>query len=127
MEAALHYRKSNSEVLMVQICRSRKIHPRVGAIGAAIVLISICGCQPCMPPIMMNRAHTYPCVRIRGGVERSNDMETFLLRPLCRGCNIGTRGYDSREGRVLTNPAYHFKRIGLKARPLSQWHLISPC
>jgi transposase len=25
--------------------------------------------------------------------------------------------------RVLTNPAYHFKRIGLEARPLSQWLL----
>jgi len=23
--------------------------------------------------------------------------------------------------RVLTNPAYHFKRIGLEAGPLSQW------
>ena len=23
---------------------------------------------------------------------------------------------------VLTSPAYHFKRIGLEAGPLSQWH-----
>ena len=75
----------------------------------------------------MNRADTYPCVRIRRRIERSNDMETLLLRPLCRGCIIGTCGYDSGEGQVLTNPAYHFKRIGLEARPLSQWHLISPC
>ena len=27
---------------------------------------------------------------------------------------------------VLTNPACHFKRIGLEAGPLSQWLLLSP-
>ena len=27
---------------------------------------------------------------------------------------------------VLTNPAYHFKRIGLEAGPLSQWPPIVP-
>ena len=54
-------------------------------------------------------------------------METLLLRPFCRAYIIATRECDSREGQVLTNPAYHFKRIELKARPLSQWHLISTC
>ena len=27
---------------------------------------------------------------------------------------------------VLTNPAYHFKRIGLEAGPLSQWLFSTP-
>ena len=45
-----------------------------------------------MPLIIMNRAHTYRCTRIRRWVERSNDTETLLLRPFCRGCIIATRG-----------------------------------
>jgi hypothetical protein len=35
---------------------------------------------------IMNRAHTYPCTRMRRRVERSNDTETLPLRPFCRGC-----------------------------------------
>ena len=55
--------------------------PRVGAID----LISVCGCQSCTPPITINRADTYPRVRIRGGVERSKDMETFAATPVLSG------------------------------------------
>src|SRR5882762_9939488 len=46
-------------------------------------------------------------------------------------CIVDDAGKTVREGRVasepeallqvLTNPAYHFKRIGLEAGPLSQW------
>ena len=49
----------------------------------------------------MNLAHTYPCIRMRRWVERSNDTETLLLRPFCRGCIIATRGYDFRERQVM--------------------------
>ena len=46
-------------------------------------------------------AHTYPCKRMRRGVERSNDTEPLPLHPFCRGCIIATRGYDFREGQVV--------------------------
>ena len=48
----------------------------------------------------MTRAHTYRGTRIRRWVERSNDTETLLLRPYCRGCIIATRGYDFRKGQA---------------------------
>ena len=48
----------------------------------------------------MNLAHTYPCIRMRRGVERSNDTEPLPLRPFCRGYIIATRGNDFREGQV---------------------------
>ena len=74
----------------------------------------------------MNRAKTY----LRKDTRRGRAVQRYgniAAAPVLSGCIIATRGYGSREGQVLTNHAYHYKRIGLEAGPLSQWHSISLC
>ena len=74
------------------------------------------------PAIIITRAHTYRGTRIRRWVERSNDTETLLLRPYCRGCIIATRGYDFRKGQVA-HPVTVMQRCSEAERRegMTQW------
>ena len=70
----------------------------------------------CTRPIIINRARTYRCTRIRRWVERSNGTETLPLRPFCRGCIIATRGYDFRKARLFALPTVTSRQHSAQSR-----------